>query len=73
MKRDGFQKRLAELMVSKGVDAARISEDTEGRIGRTTVLGWENGSAKPGYSTARELARTYNVDLNWLFGVNEEE
>ena len=66
-----FGNRILELRLSFGFSQSELAE----RVGVTNkaVSKWETGKSKPTTNVIRKLAALFNVDVNKLLSVREEE
>lgn len=51
------------------VNANMTQEDVAKRlkVGKNTILAWEKGRSEPSASQAKELARIYNIPMDFIF------
>lgn len=61
-----FKERLRELRSERNLKQEEVAEKIN--VGRTTYAGWEIGRTEPSISNLMELAKFYNVSLDYLCG-----
>lgn len=62
----GFSVRIADLRYNARLEQKELAEKL--KITRLAIINWEAGRSFPTYWTLLEIARFFNVDLNWLMG-----
>lgn len=61
-----FQNRIADLRYGVGLSQRELAKKL--RVDRLTIMNWECGRTYPPFWNLLEIARFFNVDLNWLMG-----
>lgn len=61
-----FSVRMADLRHSAHLEQKELA--TALKVTRLTIMNWEAGRSYPGYWSILEIARFFNVDMNWLMG-----
>lgn len=67
--RDTFSRRLAELMRQRGTKQKDLADALNVRA--QTVSQYTTGRTTPDYDTLCQIARYYDVSLDWLLGMSE--
>jgi transcriptional regulator with XRE-family HTH domain len=65
---DNFASRLRDLMDRYGVSQSEVATRLE--VSQAAVSGWVNGKI-PVHRTAKALARSFGVRLDWLLGAGD--
>lgn len=63
--------RLAKLRKEKGYSQEQLAEELD--ISRQAISKWERAEASPDTDNLIELAKLYNVSLDYLLGLDNEE
>ncbi|MBC6300333.1 helix-turn-helix domain-containing protein [Listeria booriae] len=74
---DGLGNRLKELRKSKNMTmeelAHQLAKYTENTVSKSVISRWENDSMEPRGYTLRAYAQVFNVTLDYLLGMEEEQ
>lgn len=60
-----LQISLAAARVNAGLTQEEVAKHM--RIGKQTIVAWENGNSEPKLSQARELSNLYKIPLDYIF------
>ena len=66
--------RIAQLRELKGLSQKQLSEQLAAHgltVRRETVTQWENGTRKPSYEIAQEIANFFEVSTDYLLGESD--
>lgn len=64
-----FQTTLKILREKRGISQAKLAQDLG--VAQSTVGMWENGKNKPEYDTLLNIAKYFNVSVDYLISENE--
>lgn len=67
---NGFQQRLRQLRLKKGVSQQVVADFC--RLSKSTVANYERGRRSPSFETAAALADYFEVSLDYLSGKKEK-
>jgi DNA-binding XRE family transcriptional regulator len=65
-----FEERLKKLRKIKGVTQEELSNFLG--VGKSSVVGYENGSIRPSFNQLINIIKFYGIDPNTLFGSLEQ-
>lgn len=65
-KPEQFSIRFSDLRFKAQIDQRILARRL--KVARLTIINWEAGRTYPTYWTLLEIAKYFNVDLNWLMG-----
>ena len=71
MKNSNFATRLREFRLNLGFNQKQFA--TELNIRQSTLSSYENGTITPSIDVLLSIAQKYNVSLDWLFGLSQDE
>lgn len=70
-------KVIRELRTKKGLSMEELAEKVNGKFGTSINKGmiskWENGLGEPRLDNVRQLALFFNVSLDYLIGIDNDE
>ncbi|HJD04282.1 MAG TPA: helix-turn-helix domain-containing protein [Candidatus Mediterraneibacter caccogallinarum] len=66
-----LNERLREARKQKNYSQEYVAEKVH--TSRQTVLRWENGTSEPGVETVKKLAELYDVSVNYLLEISENQ
>lgn len=66
-----FGERLSKLMKKKGISGQELANRFG--VNRSTVSRWRKGTFEPDMETIKELAKIFNVTVDYLLGHDEKE
>ncbi len=66
-----LNERLREARKQKNYSQEYVAEKVH--TSRQTVLRWENGTSEPGVETLKKLAELYDVSVNYLLEISENQ
>ena len=70
MKKSTFGQKLTIIRKHFGINKTRMAEDL--KTAKSNISRYERDLNKPTIDFIRSLLKVYNINLNWLFGENQE-
>ena len=71
MKHSNFAAQLKDLRFSLGLTQKQFASELN--IRQSTLSSYENGTITPSTDVLLSIAHKYNVSLDWLFGISQNE
>lgn len=65
-----FQKRFKELRLKNNLNKVEMAEKL--KVSEGTIRKWEDGSTEPRWKKLREITETFDVEENWLLGLDDQ-
>ncbi|MCL1831467.1 MAG: helix-turn-helix domain-containing protein [Oscillospiraceae bacterium] len=63
--------RLKELRVKKGLTQSQFAKELNLFVVKGTISNWEVGASEPDIATLIQIAKYFDVDLDYLIGVTD--
>lgn len=65
----GYIEIIKQLMLEHGLSQQKFADQLG--VNQTTVSQWLLGKKKPGYDSIMMLYQKFDVEPNWLFGIEK--
>lgn len=63
--------RLKELRIKTGLTQSQLADKLNLYVGKGTISNWETGASEPDIATLAQLAKFFDVDVDYFIGVTD--